>query len=140
MYTDAPNLIKDCFSWSNDMLQLRVEGMLIVLVTRRIWKMLQIRDSFLGERRAAVIFEGMFIVLAMRRILSKHCAFFSGNIIVPENNTLKAVVKFSRNIEHVHVKQLTLSPKTLTAIPVNRNFDGSHKILNWTADHGAVLT
>ena len=47
MYTDAPNKI--CFSWSNDMLQLRLEDMLIVLVTRRIWKMLQIKDVFLCQ-------------------------------------------------------------------------------------------
>ena len=52
MYTDALN--KRCFSWSSDVLQLRPEGMLIVLVTRRIWKMLQIRDVFLVKRRAAV--------------------------------------------------------------------------------------
>ena len=48
VYTDSPDM--RCFSWSNDVLQLRLEGMLIVLV--------------------------------MRRILSKHRAIYSGNIII----------------------------------------------------------
>ena len=35
MYTGAPN--KRYFSWSKDVLQLRLEGMLIILATHRIW-------------------------------------------------------------------------------------------------------
>ena len=34
MCTDAPN--KRCFSWSDDVLQLRLEGMLIILVMQQI--------------------------------------------------------------------------------------------------------
>ena len=48
--------------------------------------MLQIRDVFLFKRRAAV--EGMLVVLVTHRILLKNCAIYSGEIIVPENNTL----------------------------------------------------
>ena len=45
MYTDASN--KRCFSWSNDVLQLRLEDMLIVLVMQRI--LLKHHDIFLGN-------------------------------------------------------------------------------------------
>ena len=69
MYTDALN--KRCFSWSSDVLQLRPEGMLIVLVTRRIWKMLQIRDVFWSNDVLQLRLEGMSIALVMRGIWSK---------------------------------------------------------------------
>ena len=78
MYTDAPN--KRCFSWSNDVPQLRLEGMLIVLVTQRT-----------------------------------SCYHFGKYDCTRKQHTLKAVVKFSRNIEYIHVKLLT--PKALTISP-----------------------
>ena len=62
--------------------------------------------------------------LVTRRIWLKHRAIYSGEIIVPENNTLWKLWKKSREISELYSCQTT-----------HLKFKNSYQRLNWTADH-----
>ena len=98
-----------------------------VYIRRLCKQMLQIRDVFLGQTMCCSW--GHVDRLVTRRIWLKHSAIYSGEIIVPVNNTLESCGKSLE--KYCVIFMSNYSPQAQKLLPILQK----HQRLNWTADH-----